>query len=53
MSERLPKLKKLAMGGDYYGWQSDLQTYFESVDLWDHVSTNSEIEEVEDRRESP
>ena len=50
MSEKLPVLSKLEEGGDFFAWKVEIQTYFESIGLWDHVLNGAEIitEEEED-----
>ena len=44
MSEKLPVFNKLDHGGDFYRWEVEIKTYFESIGLWDHVLENAEIE---------
>ena len=34
-----PKIEKLAKGGDIYAWMEDLQIHFETLGLWNRVST--------------
>lgn len=34
-----PKIEKLTKGGDIYAWMEDLQIHFETLGLWNRVST--------------
>ena len=52
-NERVPKIKKLVIGGDFYGWEAEVKSYFQSVGLWDHVLNDEEIETEEDATETP
>ena len=52
MSEKLPNFNKLSKDSNYYSWEVEIKTYFESIGLWGHVLENEEIEVDEEDPET-
>ena len=52
MSEKLPNFNKLSKDSNYYSWEVEIKTYFESTGLWGHVLDNEEIEVDEEDPET-
>ena len=50
---KAPKFKKLAVGGDYYTWSTQIQLHYETLGLWDLVSQAPEQEVENDEEINP
>ena len=52
MDAKTPRFKKLGTGGDVYGWITQLQTHFEAMGTWAHVSSGAAIVVGKDETET-
>ena len=50
---KVPKFTKLGTGGNYYNWLNEIQSHFEALGLWDHVSNGVPIVVGEDEDDTP
>ena len=50
--EKLPNFNKLEPESDFYSWEVEVKTYFESIGLWPHVMEAADIVLDEDDQET-
>ena len=50
--EKLPNFNKLEPESDFYSWEFEVKTYFESIGLWPHVMEAADIVLDEDDQET-
>ena len=49
--EKTPKFRRLGRGGDIYGWQTQIETWFRSKGCWNHVLNNEDVVPLNDEEE--